>query len=72
MSERTKAFAEQWFRDNQIEDTPDGPVSASELAHRLTNAALKAGIPVAELEDDTDSVFELVFAELERRRTEAG
>jgi hypothetical protein len=62
-------FAEQWLQEN-VEDAPAGPVPASDLADRLIAAAIKDGIPADELEDDTGSVFELVFAALEHKTSE--
>ena len=66
MRPRAARFADQWLYDN-VDNGKGGPVSASELADQLVAAGAKADIPAEEFEDDGDGVFEIVFAELERK-----
>ena len=66
MRPRAARFAEQWLFDN-VDHGKGGPVSASELADQLVAAGAKADIPADEFEDNGDGVFEMVFAELERK-----
>ena len=42
-------------------------MSASDLADQLIVAGANADIPAEEFEDDSNGVFEMVFAELERK-----
>ena len=64
MRPRAARFADQWLYDN-VDNGKDGPVSASDLADVAAGA--NADIPAEEFEDDGDGVFEMVFAELERK-----
>ena len=66
MRPRAARFADQWLYDN-VDNGKDGPVSASDLADQLVAAGANADIPAEEFEDDGDGVFEMVFAELERK-----
>ena len=66
MRPRAARFADQWLYDN-VDNGKGGPVSASELADQVVAAGAKGGIPAEEFEDDGNGVFEMVFAELERK-----
>jgi hypothetical protein len=66
MRPRAARFAEQWLYEN-VSDAKGGPVSASDLADQLVVAGAYADIPAEEFEDDGNGVFEMVFAELERK-----
>jgi len=66
MRPRAARFAEQWLYENVV-DAKGGPVSASELADQLILAGAYADIPAEEFEDDYNRVFDMVFAELERK-----
>ena len=66
MRPRAARFADQWLFDN-VDNGKAGPVSASDLADQLVAAGAKADIAPEEFEDDGDGVFEMVFAELERK-----
>ena len=54
--------------DNIDAAAPGDQVSVSEMVERLLADAAKAGISVDDMEEDTGSVFEMVFAALEHRR----
>ena len=66
MRPRAARFAEQWLHEN-VADAKDGPISASDLADQLIVAGANADIPAEEFEDESNGVFEMVFAELERK-----
>ena len=66
MRPRAARFAEQWLYVN-VPNGKDGPISASDLADQLIVAGAHADIPAEEFEDESNGVFEMVFAELERK-----
>jgi hypothetical protein len=66
MSTRAMKFMHQWLHD-KVDEAPTAPLSASDLADQLIAEAGRAGIPVAELEEDAGSVVEMVFMAIDHR-----
>ncbi|WP_245430749.1 hypothetical protein [Mesorhizobium sp. WSM3868] len=50
----------------------DDPVAVSDLADELMKAAEREGIPAAEITEEVDSVFEVIFAMEHREGSLAG
>jgi hypothetical protein len=68
MTTRGINFLHEWILANVDKAAPEEQVSVSEMVERLRADAAKAGISVDDMEEDGDSVFEMVFAALEHRR----
>lgn len=61
MSTRGTNFLHQWLANNVPVAVGAGVISVSELAQKLFADAKSVGISSAEIEEDTDSVYEAIL-----------
>ncbi|MDG4876983.1 hypothetical protein P9273_17970 [Mesorhizobium sp. WSM4935] len=50
----------------------DDPVAVSDLADEMVKAAGREGIPASEIDEEVDSVFEVIFEALQHREGSLG
>ncbi|TPJ82303.1 DUF768 domain-containing protein [Mesorhizobium sp. B2-6-2] len=67
MSTRGINFVDNWMAENLPEKMTDNPIVVSDLADELMKAAEREGIPANEINEEIDSVFELIFDAMEHR-----
>ncbi|MBZ9661195.1 hypothetical protein LB523_19310 [Mesorhizobium sp. ESP-6-4] len=68
MSTRGINFVDRWMAEHLPNAITDDPVAVSDLADELMKAAEQAGIPAAEITEEIDSVFEVIFEAIEHQR----
>jgi hypothetical protein len=67
MSARGLNFFDRWMADHLPNAITDDPVAVSDLADQMMEAAGKEGIAAAEINEEVDSVFEIIFEAMQHR-----
>ncbi|MDG4874220.1 hypothetical protein P9273_03790 [Mesorhizobium sp. WSM4935] len=67
MSTRGINFVDRWVAEHLPNAMTDDPVAVSDQADELMKAAEREGIPAAEINEEVDSVFEVIFEAMENR-----
>ncbi|AZO61799.1 MAG: DUF768 domain-containing protein [Mesorhizobium sp.] len=67
MSTRGINFVDRWMAEHLPNAMTDDPVAISDLADELMKAAEREGISAAEINEEVDSVFEVIFEAMEHR-----
>ncbi len=67
MSTRGINFFDKWMAEHLPNAMTDDPVAVSDLADEMMKAADKEGISAHEINEDVESVFEIIFEALHHR-----
>jgi len=67
MSTRGINFVDKWMAEHLANAMTDDPVAVSDLADDLMKAAEIDGIPPSEINEEFDSVFEVIFEAMQHR-----
>jgi hypothetical protein len=67
MSTRGVNFVDTWMAEHLPNAMTDDLVAVSDLADQLMEAAEREGIPAAEINEEVDSVYEVIFEAMEHR-----
>jgi hypothetical protein len=67
MSTRGINFLDKWLSEHLPDVITDDPVAVSELADELMKAADREGIAPDEINEEVDSVFEVIFEAMQHR-----
>lgn len=68
MSTRGVNFIDRWMVEHLPNAMTDDPVAVSDLADELMKAAEREVIPAAEISEEVDSVFEVIFEAMHHRQ----
>ncbi|MER9654384.1 hypothetical protein NKJ26_12825 [Mesorhizobium sp. M0152] len=69
MSARGLKFLGSWVAEQLPIVARADPISASDLADQLMTAAERAGIGANEIDSEVESVFEVIFEAMRRRKS---
>jgi hypothetical protein len=72
MSRRGLDFFDRWMAEHLPNVLTDDPVAVSDLADEMVKAAGREGIPASEIDEEVDSVFEVIFEALQHREGSLG
>ncbi|WP_442920235.1 DUF768 domain-containing protein [Mesorhizobium sp. WSM4935] len=72
MSRRGLDFFHRWMAEHLPNVLTDDPVAVSDLADEMVKAAGREGIPASEIDEEVDSVFEVIFEALQHREGSLG
>ncbi|CDX61973.1 conserved hypothetical protein [Mesorhizobium plurifarium] len=72
MSRRGLDFFDRWMAEHLPNVLTDDPLAVSDLADEMMKAARREGIPASEIEEEVDSVFEVIFEALQHREGSLG
>ena len=72
MSRRGLDFFDRWMAEHLPNVLTDDPVAVSDLADEMMKAAAREGIPAGEIDEEVDSVFEVIFEALQHREGSLG
>ncbi|TIT80701.1 MAG: DUF768 domain-containing protein [Mesorhizobium sp.] len=67
MSTRGINFVDRWMAEHPPNAMTDDPVAVSDLAVEMIKAAHQEGIPADEINEEVDSVFEVIFEAMQHR-----
>lgn len=67
MSTRGLNFFDKWMAEHLPNAMTDDPVAVSDLADEMMTAAASQGIPAKEINEEVDSVFEVIFEAMRHR-----
>jgi hypothetical protein len=69
MSARGINFFHQWMAEHLPNATTNDPVAVSDLADEMMKAAARVGIPAGEIDEEVDSIFEVIFEAMRPRES---
>ncbi|CDX21545.1 conserved hypothetical protein [Mesorhizobium plurifarium] len=72
MSRRGLDFFDRWMAEHLPNVLTDDPLAVSDLADEMMKAARREGIPASEIDEEVDSVFEVIFEALQHREGSLG
>ncbi|WP_245463247.1 MULTISPECIES: hypothetical protein [unclassified Mesorhizobium] len=72
MSRRGLDFFDKWLTEHLPNVLTDDPVAVSDLADEMMKAAAREGIAAGEIDEEVDSVFEVIFEALQHREGSLG
>ncbi|WP_292227550.1 hypothetical protein [Mesorhizobium sp.] len=72
MSRRGIDFFDKWMAEHLPNVLTDDPVAVSDLADEMMKAAAREGIAGSEIDEEVDSVFEVIFEALQHREGSLG
>lgn len=72
MSRRGLDFFDKWMAEHLPNVLTDDPVAVGDLADEMIKAAARQGIPASEINEEVDSVFEVIFEALQHREGSLG
>ncbi|WP_292568026.1 hypothetical protein [Mesorhizobium sp.] len=72
MSRRGLDFFDKWMAEHLPNVLTDDPVAVSDLADEMMKAAAREGIAASEIDEEVDSVFEVIFEALQHREGSLG
>ncbi|CDX31125.1 conserved hypothetical protein [Mesorhizobium sp. ORS 3359] len=72
MSRRGLDFFDKWLAEHLPNVLTDDPVAVSDLADEMMKAAAREGIAASEINEEVDSVFEVIFEALRHREGSLG
>lgn len=72
MSRRGIDFFDKWMAEHLPNVLTDDPVAVSDLADEMMKAAGREGIAASEIDEEVDSVFEVIFEALRHREGSLG
>jgi nucleoid DNA-binding protein len=67
MSTRGINFFDRWMADHLPNAMTDDPIAVSDLADEMLKAAEREGIKAGEINEEVDSVFEVIFEAMHHR-----
>jgi hypothetical protein len=71
MSTRGINFGDRWMAEHLPNAMSNDPVAVSDLADDLMTSAEQEGIPTAEINEEIDSVYEVIFEAMHHREGSA-
>jgi hypothetical protein len=72
MSRRGLDFFDKWMAEHLPNVLTDDPAAVSDLADEMMKAAAREGIPAGEIDEEVDSVFEVIFEAMQHREGSLG
>ncbi|WP_292586310.1 hypothetical protein [Mesorhizobium sp.] len=72
MSRRGLDFFDKWLAEHLPNVLTDDPVAVSDLADEMMKAAAREGIAASEIDEEVESVFEVIFEALQHREGSLG
>lgn len=72
MSRRGIDFFDKWMAEHLPNVLTDDPAAVSDLADEMIKAAAREGIAASEIDEEVDSVFEVIFEALQHREGSLG
>ncbi|WP_245431382.1 hypothetical protein [Mesorhizobium atlanticum] len=72
MSRRGLDFFDRWMAEHLPNVLTDDPVAVADLVDEMMKAAGREGIPASEIDEEVDSVFEVIFEALQHREGSLG
>ncbi|WP_246694237.1 hypothetical protein [Mesorhizobium sp. M2E.F.Ca.ET.209.01.1.1] len=72
MSRRGLDFFDKWMAEHLPNVLTDDPVAVGDLADEMMKAAAREGMRPSEIEEEVDSVFEVIFEALQHREGSLG
>lgn len=72
MSRRGLDFFDKWMAEHLPNVLTDDPLAVADLADEMIKAAGREGIPASEIDEEVDSVFEVIFEALQHREGSLG
>lgn len=72
MSRRGLDFFDKWMAEHLPNLLTDDPVAVADVADEMMKAAGREGIAASEIDEEVDSVFEVIFEALQHREGSLG